>query len=137
MAGEGVLPLRRISEGILSMAQVMLASRNDELRAYLAEKLKKRGHAVTRVADLDAALTILGEAAYDMLLTTVDMSKPEELDFARTAQEIDPEMRIMFITGFSAVAVKKPDEDRDDDVLLGEPVHLIRLPEAVERLVAA
>ncbi len=119
------------------MAQVMLASRNDELRAYLAEKLKRRGHAVTRVADLDAALTILGEAAYDMLLTTVDMSKPEELDFARTAQEIDPEMRIMFITGFSAVAVKKPDEHRNDDVLLGEPVHLIRLPDAVERLVAA
>jgi len=119
------------------MAQVMLATRNDELRAYLAEKLKKCGHAVTRVADLDAALTILGEAAYDMLLTTVDMSKPEELDFARTAQEIDPEMRIMFITGFSAVAVKKPDEDRMDDVLFGEPVHLIRLPEAVGRLVAA
>ena len=119
------------------MAQVMLASRNDELRAYLAEKLKRCGHAVTRVADLDAALTILGEAAYDMLLTTVDATKPEEIDFARTAQEIDPEMRIMFITGFSAVAVKRPDEDRTMDALLGEPVHLMRLPEAVERLVAA
>ncbi len=119
------------------MAQVMLATRNDELRSYLCEKLKRCGHAVTRVADLDSALTILGEAAYDMLLTTVDMSKPEELEFARTAQEIDPEMRIMFITGFSAVAVKRPDEDRSTDALLGEPVHLMRLPEAVERLVAA
>lgn len=119
------------------MAQVMLATRNDELRAYLAEKLKKCGHAVTRVADLDTALTILGEAAYDMLLTTVDVSRPDDLEFARTAQEIDPEMRIMFITGFSAVAVKKPDENRMDDVLFGEPVHLIRLPEAVESLIAA
>lgn len=119
------------------MARVMLATRNDEMRAYLAEKLKRCGHAVTRVSDLDAALTILEEAAYDMLLTSVDMSKPEELEFARAAQEIDPEMRIMFMTGFSAVAVKRPDEDRSADILLGEPVHLIRLPNVVERFVAA
>ena len=119
------------------MAQVMLATRNDELRSYLGQKLKRCGHSVTRVADLDAALTILGEAAYDMLLTTVDTNRPDEIEFARTAQEIDPEMRIMFITGFSAVAVKRPDEDQNLDTMLGEPVHLMRLPEAVEQLVAA
>ncbi len=119
------------------MARIMLATQNDELRRYLAEKLKKSGHTVTRVADLGAALTILEEAAYDMLLTSVDAANTQELDFARAAQEIDPDMRIMFITGFAAVAVKRPAESRDTDDPLSQPVHLIQLPKEVERLVAA
>lgn len=119
------------------MARVMLATKNDEMRSYLARTLKRAGHCVTRVADYDAALTILEETEYDLLLTTVDAEDANELAFARTAQQIDPDMRVMFITGFSAVAVKRPDEDRTADCIFGEPVHLRSLPEEVGRLVAA
>ena len=119
------------------MARVMLATKNDEMRSYLARTLKRAGHCVTRVADYDAALTILEETEYDLLLTTIDTENADELAFARTAQQIDPEMRVMFITGFSAVAIKRPDEDRTMDGLFGEPVHLRQLPEEVGRLIAA
>lgn len=119
------------------MARVMLATKNDEIRAYLARKLKRGGHCVTRVSDYDSALTILEETEYDLLLTTIDAENADELAFAREAQQIDPEMRVMFITGFSAVAIKRPDEDRTTDSLFGEPVHLGRLPQEVTRLVAA
>lgn len=119
------------------MARVMLATTDDALRAYLARKLKRCGHSVTRVAEFSSALTILEEAEYDLLLTSIDAAKPDEVDFARTAQEIDPDMRIVFITGFAAVAVKRPDESRLSDPLLDKPLHLMRLPQEVERLVAA
>lgn len=119
------------------MAHVMLATKNDEMRSYLARSLKRAGHCVTRVADYDAALTILDETEYDLLLTTIDSENADELTFARTAQQIDPDMRVMFITGFSAVAIKRPDEDRTVDGLFGEPVHLRSLPQEVGRLIAA
>ena len=120
------------------MARIMLATRNDEIRAYMARRFKACGHAVTRVSDYDAALTILEETEYDLLLTTVDAENAEELTFAKAAQQIDPDMRVMFITGFSAVAIRRPDEPPcSEDGLFGQPVHLGRLPEEVTRLVAA
>ena len=118
------------------MARIMLATRNDELRPYLAAKLKRAGHIVTRVADYDSALTLLEEAEYEVLLTTVDTESADELTFARDAQEIDPQMRVMFITGFSAFAINRSERGAGSPSF-GRPVHLNRLAEEVSRLTAA
>lgn len=120
------------------MATVMLATRNDDMRAYLAAKLKRSGHAVSRVADYRSALTLLEENAYDVLLTTVEADSSDELDLARAARRIDPEMRVMFITGFSAVALMPPPEGAEArSMTLSEPVHLNRIGEELQRLVRA
>ena len=120
------------------MAQIMLVTKNDDLRLLLASKLRLAGHDVVRVCDFDSALTILSEIEYDILLTSVCIdSSEEEIDFARSAQEIDPDMRIMFITGFSAVAIKRPGEKKSGDDPLNNPVHLINLPEQIDQLIAA
>ncbi|WP_018633242.1 response regulator [Neomegalonema perideroedes] len=119
------------------MATVMLATRNDDMRGYLAAKLKRSGHAVSRVADYHSALTLLEENAYDVLLTTVEADSSDELDLARAARRIDPDMRVMFITGFSAVALMPPAEEGARGMTLGEPVHLNRLGEELRRLVRA
>jgi len=119
------------------MATIMLATKDDELRSYLAQKLKRSGHTVTRVADFNSALTILEEAAFDMLLTSINAADQEDVEFVRNAQDIDPDMRIMFITGFSAIAVRRPDEHQKGDDVLSKPLHLTRLPAEVDNLVAA
>ena len=119
------------------MATVMLATRNDDMRGYLAAKLKRAGHAVSRVADYHSALTLLEENAYDVLLTSVEADSSDELDLARAARRIDPEMRVMFITGFSAVALEPSKDGLGKPMTLSAPVHLNRLGEELRKLVRA
>lgn len=115
------------------MSSVLLAIKDDELRRYLGLRLTRSGCAVTRVSNLDAALTLLNEVPYDVLLLSIDSNDPEEVAFAREAEQIDPDMRIMFITGFSAVAVRRAEERPVEE----RPIHLSRLAEAIQRLTAA
>ena len=47
----------------------------------------------------------LSDGPYDLLLTDIVMPGVDGIEVARRAAELDPEMRIMFITGFAAVAL--------------------------------
>ena len=120
------------------MARILLTAENDVLRRYLSEKLKRAGHFVSRVSDYDVALTLLLETCHDVLLTEVDSEDPRGVSFAHEARRIDPEMRVMFITGFSIVPllVDEDDEDGYSD-RLGSPAHLSQLVHEVGRLLAA
>ncbi|MEO1330038.1 MAG: response regulator [Pseudomonadota bacterium] len=120
------------------MARIMLTSPDDVMRRYLGEKLKKAGHFVTRVADYEVALTLLCETYHDVLLTAIGSDDPHGLAFAHEARRIDPEMRVMFITGFSIVPLLVDDEDEEGlNDRLGPPAHLNHLIDEVGRLLAA
>ena len=55
--------------------------------------------------------------------------------FVRT--EIDPDLKVMFITGFAAVALN-PDSDAPKDAkVLSKPFHLRDLVNEVEKMLAA
>lgn len=123
------------------MARIMLTTADDVLRRYLGEKLKRAGHFVTRVQDHEVALTLLCETYHDVLLAGVDSDEAESLAFAHEARLIDPEMRVIFITGFALVPLISADAEFDDGIgfgdQLGEPMHLSRLIDAVGDLLAA
>ena len=54
-----------------------------------------------------------------------------------TLAEIDPGMKIMFITGFAAVALNPVNRAPEDAKILSKPFHLRDLVQEVERMVAA
>ena len=56
---------------------------------------------------------------------------------ARTAAAKDAEMRIMFITGFAAVALAAGSRAPAGAKVLAKPVHLREIVAEVERMVAA
>lgn len=120
------------------MARVMLATPDDMMRRYLGEKLKRVGHFVTRVADLDVAMTILCESAHDILLVSVEEDESVGLNFAHEARRLDPDMGVMFITGFALVPLIMRDDDEDGLFdRLGAPAHLNQLVLEVGRMLAA
>jgi two-component system cell cycle response regulator CpdR len=123
------------------MARIMLTTTDNVLRRYLAEKLKRAGHFVTRVDDYDVALTLLCETYHDVLLAGVDNDEARGLAFAHEARLIDPEMRVIFITGFALVPLIAGDGEIDEGVgfgdQLGEPQHLSQLVDAISEHLAA
>jgi len=59
------------------------------------------------------------------------------IELARRATKLDPKMRIMFITGFAAVALSPDSKAPRAAKVLSKPFHLRDLVNEVERLLAA
>lgn len=119
------------------MASILLAEDDESMRRFLKKALEKAGHAVIDAGQGDEALTELQLREFDLLLTDIVMPVMDGIELARQAAEIDPEMKIMFITGFAAVALNPANHAPEDAKVLSKPFHLKDLVQEVERVIAA
>ncbi len=119
------------------MARIVLAEDDSSMRRFLAGALKKAGHHVVDFEQGDEALVELKRAPYDLLLTDIVMPVMDGIELARRAAEQFPKMKIMFITGFAAVALNPASNAPKDAKVLSKPFHLKELVGEVERLLAA
>ena len=74
---------------------------------------------------------------FTLLLTDIVMPEMDGIELARKAAELDPDLKIMFITGFAAVALNPDSKAPKDAKVLSKPFHLRDLVNEVERLMAA
>ncbi len=119
------------------MAMILLAEDDTALRAVLARTLRGGGHAVVEVADGIDALPHLESGAFDALVTDIVMPGLDGLELARRAARLVPGIRILFITGFAAVALKAREAQGIDGRVLSKPFHLRELVSEIDRMLAA
>ena len=118
------------------MPRILLAEDDDSLRGFLARALERAGYEVTACADGDEAAAALDET-WDLLLTDIVMPGLDGIEVARRAAARDPSLRIMFITGFAAVALAAGDAAPLGAKVLSKPIHLREIVSEVERMMAA
>lgn len=119
------------------MARILLAEDDESMRRFLAKALENAGHEVVSFGRGDLAHTHLKSDVFDILLTDIVMPEMDGIELARRAAELDPTMKIMFITGFAAVALNPETQAPKDAKVLSKPFHLRDLVAEVERLMAA
>lgn len=119
------------------MARILLAEDDDDMRRFLVRALEKAGHDVTSFAEGASAFEEVKQATFDLLLTDIVMPEMDGIELARRAAELDPSLKIMFITGFAAVALNPDSRAPKDAKVLSKPFHLRDLVAEVERMVAA
>ena len=119
------------------MARILLAEDDDSLRTFLAAALVKAGHDVVDFPDGDQALEGLQAMVFDLLLTDIVMPGIDGVELARRAADIDPNIRIVFITGFAAVALNPANQAPSHAKVLSKPFHLRELVSEVEKVMAA
>lgn len=119
------------------MATILLAEDDTALRAVLARSLRVRGHAVVDVASGVDALEHLKPGAFDALVADIVMPGLDGLELARRATHAVPGIRVMFITGFAAVALEARQIPDIDARVLSKPFHLRDLVAELDRLLAA
>ena len=129
-----VLVRRTLSED--AMPKILLAEDDDSLRGFLARALERAGYEVTACADGEEAVAVLDQD-WDLLLTDIVMPGIDGIEVARQAAALHPSLRIMFITGFAAVALAAGDTAPAGAKVLSKPIHLREIVTEVERMMAA
>jgi len=119
------------------VARILLAEDDDSLRQFLALNLGRAGHVVEAHGDGDSAWEALEQRSFDLLLTDIVMPGLDGIELARRAADAAPGMKIMFITGFAAVALNPKSNAPKDAKVLSKPFHLRDLVTEVERFMAA
>ena len=117
--------------------RILLAEDDEDMRRFLAKALENAGFEVTSFDNGQSAYERLREEPFNLLLTDIVMPQMDGIELARKAAELDPDLKIMFITGFAAVALNADIETPKDAKILSKPFHLRDLVSEVNRLIAA
>ncbi len=119
------------------MTKILLAEDDDDMRRFLEKALDNAGYRVVAFDNGASAYDRIREEPFNLLLTDIVMPEMDGIELARRATEIDPDLKVMFITGFAAVALN-PDSDAPRDAkVLSKPFHLRDLVDEVEKMLAA
>ncbi len=119
------------------MTKILLAEDDDSMRGFLAAALRRAGHDVQDYADGEGALHALEREVFDLLLTDIVMPGLDGIELARRGAELDPAMKIVFITGFAAVALSSGAPTPAGAKVLSKPFHLREIVEEVDKVMAA
>lgn len=119
------------------MHKILLAEDDNDMRRFLVKALENAGFQVSPHDNGMSAYQRLREEPFEMLLTDIVMPEMDGIELARRAAELDPDLKIMFITGFAAVVLNNEVAAPKDARVLSKPFHLKDLVREVERLLAA
>ena len=106
------------------------------MREFLERALQNAGYEVIAFANGAEAFERLQEEPFTLLLTDIVMPEMDGIELARRASEIDPDLKIMFITGFAAVTLNTDRRPPQNAKVLSKPFHLKDLVREVDRLLA-
>ncbi len=121
------------------MARILIAEDDHSMSSFLVLALEKAGHEVSSAENGLEALKILeeNEKPYDLLLTDIVMPGMDGIELSNKATKLHKDLKVMFITGFAAVAMGRKDIDTEKAEILSKPFHLNDLVKQVETLLAA
>ncbi len=120
------------------MARILIAEDDASMRHFLAAALEKAGHEVSvRDNGIDAFGALNTEGAYDLLLADIVMPGMDGVALSQKASSLFPDMKIMFITGFSAVALRCGQFGDNGAKVLSKPFHLKDLIGQIQSLLSA
>ncbi|MEG6507531.1 response regulator [Methyloligella sp. 2.7D] len=116
------------------MQRILLAEDDDDMRRFLVNALNRAGFDVVAFGNGLEAYDRMREEPFTLLLTDIVMPEMDGIELARRATELDPDIKIMFITGFAAVALNPDNQAPKDAKILSKPFHLKDLVNEVERI---
>ena len=119
---------------LLAMRRIIRAEDDESMRCFLERALTRADYDVVSFNNGVEALERLKEEPFTLLLTDIVMPRMDGIELARRASELDPDLKIMFITGFAAVTLSNSSEAPNDARVLSKPFHLKDLVDEVERL---
>ncbi len=103
---------------------VLVVEDDEDVRSYLVETLRDLNYRVLRAADAIAALGFLQqrEIRIDLLLTDVVLPAMNGRELGRQAQILRPDLKVLYVTGYSRNGIVRPAEGETGIDLLQKPI---------------
>jgi len=105
-------------------------------RELLTDYLTGEGHAVETAVNGVEALGKFRVGAFDLVLTDRAMPQMNGDELARTLKVLQPDLPVVMLTGFGAMMQDASERPSGVDLVVGKPVNLQALREAVAQAVA-
>jgi two-component system cell cycle response regulator CpdR len=122
------------AESKVLAGKILLAEDDHDMRRFLGKALQNAGFDVASFDNGLEAYQRLREEPFELLLTDIVMPEMDGIELARKATELDPDIKVMFITGFAAVALNPDNNAPPQAKVLSKPFHLKDLVFEVQRL---
>lgn len=107
------------------MVHILVVDDDSSMLSFLTKALENAGYQVTAKNNGLDALDILKNAQdIDLLLTDVVMPGMDGTELSHEAQKINPTIKIMFITGFSAATLSTKKISHINGTIIAKPFHL-------------
>lgn len=119
-----------------SVSKILLAEDDNDMRRFLVKALQNAGYQVASFDNGRSAYERMREEPFELLLTDIVMPEMDGIELARRATELDPDLKVMFITGFAAVALNADMEAACEAKVLSKPFHLRDLVQEVGKMLA-
>jgi PAS domain S-box-containing protein len=102
---------------------ILVAEDDGLLREYVSELLRELGYSVLSAPSAKAALAILAQTRrIDLLLTDIVMPGQNGRDLVKAARQVRPDLRVIYMTGYSRNAVVHQGRIEEGVELLQKPV---------------
>jgi len=120
------------------MANICIAEDNSSMLNFLKMALQRAGHSVTTAENGNDALDVLRDNKnFDLLLTDIVMPGMDGIELSQKATDLYPSLKVMFITGFAALALNNNTSPERKTKVLSKPFHLNDLVDQVDTLLKA
>lgn len=115
-------------------ARILVVDDEEPIRITMSDLLRRRGYEVTVAEHGEAALALIHQRPFDLLLLDLKMPGLSGIDVARRARERQPEVAIMILTGHGSL------DSALDSMHLGVFDYMLKTagpPEVLDRVAAA
>ena len=115
---------------------ILVVEDDADLRSYLADMLRGLDYGVIAAGNAQQALQVLGDAGrrVDVMMTDVVMPGLNGRDLARRAREVRPDLRVLYMTGYSRNAVIHQGRLEDGVELIEKPVGQAQLAARIREI---
>jgi PAS domain S-box-containing protein len=134
-AREEVPPAPEASEieGRSDRGTVLVVEDNPEVSEVTVSMLEQIGYQAQGVVDANAALAAIAANSFDLVISDIVMAGTSDgLTLARAIRELQPNLPVLLVTGYSNVAA----EAREEFPMLCKPVELADLNRATSQIIA-
>jgi CheY-like chemotaxis protein len=115
--------------------RVLVVDDEESVRRFVARVLDRGGHRLVQAEDGPRALAIAEtEGPFDLLVTDLMMPNMNGDELARRMRQIQPGLKVLYLTGFSDKLFKEKVTLWQDEAFLDKPCSIKGLLEAVSLL---
>ena len=145
LAEAGVLNIRGgdlaevlLPKDLTGVGTVMLVEDEDPVRIFGARALRNKGYKVLEAKSGEAALELIqaADGPIDLLITDVVMPNMDGPALVREVREIHPDMKVIFISGYTEDAFRQRLDSDSDIHFLPKPFSLKQLASKVKEVIS-